>query len=163
MDQNQDFSKLRDLLALTREDFPRDTQVDQFLIEFHRRQRAQLLVKESAWSRATGWIGEKFAAIRLGPTLSYGSAFAAVALVAVMGLSRQVEVTQAAGHPYQLSFRLQSRDSALAMLPGSLGTPSLAPKTAEALHFASSHADAAPTRFVLSGNNNVAYDSTVAF
>ena len=52
MDQDQDFSALRNLLALKRLDMPKDTQVNQFLIEFHRRQRAQLLVPQSRWTRA---------------------------------------------------------------------------------------------------------------
>ena len=38
MDQDQDFSKLRNLLALKKLDMPSDTQIDQVLIEFHRRQ-----------------------------------------------------------------------------------------------------------------------------
>ena len=54
MDQHQDFSPLRELLALKKLEMPTDTRIDQFLIEFHRRQRAQLLVPESRWTRCHG-------------------------------------------------------------------------------------------------------------
>jgi hypothetical protein len=164
MDQNQDFSKLRSLLALTKPEMPSDTQVDQFLIEFHRRQRAQLLVPASPLARAFAWIKERVEGFELVPSLSYASALAAIAITAFVGFSQQVQVTQTAGHPYELSFRLNSRDSAFAMIPSSfasLGNPS--PKAIESQNFTPSRPDSATTRFVLANNSRVAYDATVAF
>src|ERR1700677_172322 len=106
MDQDQDFSVLRNLLALKKLDMPQDTQVDQFLIEFHRRQRAQLLVPQSLWARSLAWMQEKVSGFQFIPSLSYGSALAAIAIVACVGLSQQVvQVTQVDG-PSRLTFRM---------------------------------------------------------
>jgi hypothetical protein len=157
MDQDQDFSKLRNLLALKRFDMPQDTQIDEFLTELHRRQRAQLIVRTSLWSRFTGWIS----GFELVPSLSYGAAFAAIALTAVVGLSQQVQVTEQPGHPFQLSLRTTSHDGAFAMIPASFSpTASTAPKATDTLNFTPTHTDSATTRFVL--NNHGAYDNSVA-
>jgi hypothetical protein len=164
MDQNQDFSKLRNLLALKKLEMPLDTQVDQFLIEFHRRQRAQLLVPASLWTRTLTWIQERVEGLELIPSLSYASALAVVAVTAFLGFSQQVQVSQAAGHPYELSFRLNPHDGAFAMVPSSfasLGNPSQ--KAVESQSFTPSRSDTATTRFVLANNPRVAYDATVAF
>ena len=167
MDQNQDqdFSALRSLLALKRLDMPNDTQVDQFLIEFHRRQRAQLLVPESLLSRISAWMKERVAGFQLVPSLSYASALAAIAITACVGLSQQVQVTQSADHAFQLSFRMPAHDTSFAMLPGSFGAMSnAAPKQGDSLNFTPSRSDSAATRFVLATNNSHgAYDATVAF
>ena len=56
MEQDQDFSSLRELLALKRLDMPKDTQIDQFLAEFHHRQRVQLLVPQTAWGRSMAFL-----------------------------------------------------------------------------------------------------------
>ncbi len=165
MEHEQDFSKLRNLLALQKLEMPMDTQVDQFLIEFHRRQRAQLLVPASPWARAWAWVAERFEGFAPMPALSYASALAAIAISAWVGFSQQVQVTQTAGHPYELSFRLNSHDNAFAMVPstlfGSLGMSS--PKTTESPTFTPNRSDSATTRFVLANNTRVAYDATVAF
>lgn len=164
MDQNQDFSKLRNLLALNKLEMPQDTKIDQFLIEFHRRQRAQLLVPASPLARALAWIKERVEGFELIPSLSYASALGAIAIAAFMGFSQQVQVSQAAGHPYELSFRLNPHDSAFAMIPSSfasLGNPS--PKAVESQTFTPNRSDSATTRFVLANNSRVAYDATVAF
>jgi hypothetical protein len=163
MDQDQDFSKLRNLLALKKLDMPSDTQVDQFLIEFHRRQRAQLLVPASSLARAMDWIKERVAALELAPSLSYTAAFAALAITAIVGLSQQVTVTAAPGQPYQLSFQMPTRESAFAMIPTSFGGAISSQKTVENTSFTSNRSDSATTRFVLANNPRVAYDSTVAF
>ena len=135
MDQDQDFSSLRNLLASTKLDMPQDTQVDQFLIEFHRRQRAALLVKQSVWSRAAGWMKERMAGIQLVPSLSYASAVAAIAIVATVGLSQQVQVTQVDGQS-KLTFRMPSRDTSFAMVPGSfVAAPSFSPKLSDSPTF----------------------------
>jgi hypothetical protein len=165
MDHNQDFSALRNLLALKKLDMPADTQIDEFLVEFHRRQRAQLLVPQSIWARAAAWVKERAASFELVPSLSYGSAFAAIAIAAFVGLSQQVQVTQNSGSgSYQLSFRMPTHDSAFAMIPTSF-TPATtsAPKVAENVNFTPNHSDVATTRFVLANNSRVAYDATVAF
>ena len=164
MDQNEDFPQLRSLLASTKLDFPQDTQVDQFLAEFHRRQRAQLLVRESIWSRAFTAVKERFAGIQLGPSLSYASVVAVVAVMAVMGLSQQVQVTDQPGAGIKLSFGTTSRDSTFALLPGTFSSTSPAPQVADNLNFAPAHTDTATTRFMLGNNaHGAAYDSTVAF
>ena len=163
MDQNQDFASLRNLLALKKLEVPMDTEVNRFLIEFHRRQRVQLLVPTIPWTRAMGWIKERMAGIELVPSLSYGSAFAAIALTAFVGLSQQVQVTQAAGGQYKLSLRMPTQESAFAMVPSSFGAPlSVSPKTADNLSFGSGHSDSSTTRFVLA-NSHAAHDANVAF
>ena len=163
MDQNQDFSALRNLLALKRFDLPQDTQIDEFLTELHRRQRAQLLVPPSLWARAISWIQEKVSGLELVPSLSYGAAFAAIAITAVVGLSQQVQVTQCAGNPFQLSLRMTSHDSAFAMIPTSFGSATGTPsKITENVNFTPNRSDSATTRFVLANNTHGAYDATVA-
>lgn len=163
MNQETDFSSLRNLLALKRLETPKDTQIEDFLTEFHRRQRAQLLVRESAWSRGMGWLKERIAGIQLIPSLSYGSAFAAIALFAVLGLSQQVQVTQVDGQS-RLSFRMSSHDSSFAMVPGSLmSSPLLSSKPSDLPTFVPAHADSTATRYVLANNSPKAYDATVAF
>ena len=165
MDQNHDFSKLQNLLALKRLDLPQDTQIDQFLTEFHRRQRAQLLVPASVWARSIAWLKEKASGFERVPSLAYASAFAAIAITAMVGLSQQVQVTGAPGQPYKLSFRLAPHDSAFAMIPSSF-TPAAntTPVVAENLNFTPSRSESTPTRFVLANNtSHGAYDATVAF
>jgi hypothetical protein len=157
MDQDQDFSKLRNLLALKRFDMPQDTQIDEFLTELHRRQRAQLIASPSLWARFTSWIS----GFELVPSLSYGGAFAAIALTAVIGLSQQVQVTEQPGHPFQLSLRTSTHDNAFAMIPASFNpTTTKTVAATENLNFTPTHSDSATTRFVL--NNHGAYDNSVA-
>ena len=161
MDQNQDFSALRNLLALKRLEVPMDTEVNRFLIEFHRRQRAQLIVPDSAWARTAAWIKARLESFELVPSLSYASAFAAIAITAIVGLSQQVQVTQDGGTQVKLSFHMPTSDSSFAMLPASF-TPALnAAKTkSDNLNF--SPKSDSTTRFVLA-NNHAAYDANVAF
>jgi hypothetical protein len=163
MDHDQNFSSLRKLLAASRLDMPQDTQIDQFLIEFHRRQRAQLLVPQPVWVRAFGWIKERAAGFQLLPTLSYGSAIAAIAVVACLGLSQQVQVTQVDGQS-RLSFRMPAHESSFAMIPVSLiSAPVSSPKVSDTPNFSSGRNEAAATRYVLANNSPKAYDATVAF
>jgi TctA family transporter len=163
MEHDQDFSALRNLLASTRLDMPQDTQVDQFLTEFHNRQRAQLLARQSLWSRATDWMQEKVFGISFLPSLSYGSAFAAVAIVAFVGLSQNVvQVTQVDGQS-RLSFRMPTENSSFAMVPGSLmSVPSISAKSDSPV-FTPTRGDSATTRYVLANTSQKAYDATVAF
>lgn len=163
MDQDQDFSSLRNLLALKRLDMPQDTQVEEFLTEFHRRQRAQLLVPQSVWARGLSWMKEKVAGFQLVPSLSYGSAFAAIALVACIGFSQQVQVTDVGGQS-TLSFRMPSHDTSLAMVPGSFAPSAvIAPKLGDSPNFTPARSDSAATRYVLATNSQGAHDATVAF
>jgi len=163
MDQDQDFSALRNLLASTKLDMPQDTQVNEFLSEFHRRQRAQLLVPQSLWSRGIAWMKERIAGFELIPSLSYGSAFAAIAIVACLSLSQQVQVTQVDGQS-KLTFRMASQNSSFAMLPASFSPASnLSPKTSDSTNFTPTRADSAATRYVLANNTSGAHDATVAF
>jgi hypothetical protein len=162
MNQDQDFTKLQNLLALKRFDLPKDTQIDEFLTELHRRQRAHCLVQPSLWAQATGWVKEKVAGFELVPSLSYGAAFAAIAITAMVGLSQQVQVTEQPGHPFQLSLRSASHDNAFAVIPASFGATTSAPKATENLNFASTRTDSATTRFVLGNNTHGAYDNSVA-
>jgi S1-C subfamily serine protease len=163
MDQNQDFSSLRKLLALTKLDMPQDTQIDQFLAEFHCRQRAQLLVHQSIWSRSISWMKERMAGFQLVPSLSYGSAVAAIAITAFVGLSQQVQVTQVDGQS-KLTFRMSSREGSFAMLPGSfVPSTSLSPKLSnDSQSFSPNRTDSAATRYVLANNSHGANDATVA-
>lgn len=163
MDQNQDFSSLRNLLALKRLDMPQDTQVDQFLIEFHRRQRAELLVPQPVWTRAIAWMKERVAGFELVPSLSYASAFAAIAITACVSLSRQVQVTEVGGQS-RLTFRMPTHETSFAMLPGSFVPAStISPKLSDSTNFTPNRTDSAATRYVLANNSHGAYDATVAF
>jgi len=163
MDQDQDFSALRNLLALKKLDYPQDTQVEEFLIEFHRRQRAQLLVPQSAWSRAIGWMKERLAGFELVPSLSYASVFAAIAITACVGLSQQVQVTQEDGQS-RLSFRMPIHETSFAVIPGSfVPAANVSPKVGDSPNFAPSRTDSIATRYVLANNTPGANDATVAF
>jgi hypothetical protein len=164
MEQDQDFAALRQLLASTRLDLPQDTQVDQFLAEFHHRQRVQMLAKKSLFATATGWVKEKISGFELVPSLSYASVAVAIALMATFGLSQQVQVVTESGGQSKLTFRMQGHDSAFAMMPASF-TPlaTTSPKLAESANFTPNRTDAAATRYVLANNSPGAYDKTVAF
>jgi hypothetical protein len=163
MDQDQDFSSLRNLLALTRLDMPQDTQVDQFLAEFHHRQRAQLLAKQSIFARATAWMKEKVAGFELVPSLSYASVAAAIAITAFVGLSQQVQVVTNTDGQSRLTFRMPTHDTSFAMVPGSFVPASnISPKIGDSANFAPK-TDSTATRYVLANNTPGAYEATVAF
>jgi len=165
MDQDQDFSSLRNLLASTKLELPQDTQVEQFLTEFHCRQRAQLLAKRSVFTRAAAWMKEKVAGIELIPTLSYGGAVAAIALTVCLNLGQQVQVVTNNDGQSKLTFTMPTRDASFAMVPGSFFQPaSLSSKSVSASpSFTPNRTDAAATRYVLANNSPGAYDKTVAF
>ena len=163
MDQDQDFSSLRNLLALKKLDMPQDTQIEEFLIEFHRRQRAQLLVRQPVWTRAIAWMKERVAGFELVPSLSYASAFAAIAITAFVSLSQQVQVTEVDGQS-KLSFRMPTHETSFAMVPGSfVSAVNVSPKLSDSPNFTPSRTDSAATRYVLANNSHGAYDATVAF
>lgn len=163
MDQNHDFSSLRKLLALKRLDMPQDTQVDQFLIEFHHRQRAQLLARQSVFARAAAWMKERMAGFELVPSLSYASVFAAIAITACVSLSQQVQVTEQGGQS-KLTFRMPTHETSFAMVPGSfVPAANVSPKVGDSPNFAPNRTDSAATRYVLANNSPGAYDATVAF
>jgi hypothetical protein len=163
MDQDQDFSSLRNLLALKRLDLPQDTEVDSFLIEFHRRQRAQLLVPQPVWTRAFVWMKERVAGFELAPSLSYASALAAITITACVSLSQQVQVTEVGGQS-KLSFRMPAHDTSFALVPGSFVPASnISPKVSDSPNFTPNRTDSAATRYVLANNSHGAYDATVAF
>jgi hypothetical protein len=156
---DHDFSALRNLLALTRLDLPQDTQVEEFLTEFHRRQRAQLFVRQSLLSRASSWAKERMAGFDLVPSLSYGAVAMAIALTAFIGLSQQVAVTHADGQS-RFSFRMPLHEASFAMVPGSL---TVSPTLSESPNFAPNRMESAATRYVLANNSPGANDATVAF
>ncbi len=155
---------MRNLLAMTRLDLPQDTQVDQFLIEFHRRQRAQLLVPQSLWARSLAWLKERAAGLELMPSLSYGGALAAIALTAFIGLSQQVQVTSVDGQS-KLTFRMPTHETSFAMVPGSFGSAAgiLPTKSSDSPNFTPSRTDSSATRYVLANNFQGTHDATVAF
>jgi hypothetical protein len=165
MNQDQDFSSLRNLLASTRLDMPNDTQVEQFLTEFHRRQRSQLLVPQSVLSRSIAWMKERMAKFELVPSLSYGSAFAAIAITAFVGLSQQVQVVTSVDGQSKLTFRMPTHDTSFAMVPGSLISSSnfVPTKLSESPNFTPSRTDSSATRYVLANNSQGTHDATVAF
>jgi len=162
METKNDFASLRNLLALKRLEIPMDTEVDRFLIEFHRRQRAQLLVPVSRWSRCTAWLQERAADFGIVPSLSYGCAIAAIALTAFVGLSQQVQVTPVDGGGYKLSLLTPGHDPALAMVPASFSTISAPARKMSAPMTFGAGGDQATTRFVLA-NSHPGYDATATF
>jgi hypothetical protein len=159
MDPKDDFPALRNVLALKRLEIPMDTEINRFLIEFHRRQRAQLLVPASRWARTADWLKERAAAFGVIPSLSYGCAVAAIALTAFMGLSQDVKVTHVDGQ-YKLSLLSPGRDPALAMIPASFGALP-AKKMSIPATFGAGGAQAT-TRFVLA-NSHPGYDASATF
>jgi hypothetical protein len=164
MEQDQDFSALRRLLASTRLDLPNDTQIDQFLAEFHHRQRVQLLAKRSVFTRAAGWMKEKVSGFELVPSLSCASVAAAIAITACAGLSQQVQVVTDNGGQSKLTFRMPSHDTSFAIVPVSFyPAATTSPQVGESPNFTPDRKDAAATRYVLANNSPGAYDKTVAF
>jgi hypothetical protein len=161
MEPTNDFAKLRNVLALKRLELPMDTEINRFLIEFHRRQRAQLLVPASGWSRALAWMKERAADFGIVPSLSYGCAVAAIALAAFVGLSQQVQVTDVGGQ-YKLSLVTPSHDPALAMIPASFSNISLPAKRASLPTTFGASGSQATTRFVLA-NSHPGYDASATF
>lgn len=153
MERNDDFASLRNLLAIKRLEIPMETEVNRFLIEFHRRQRAQLMVPASTWSRTREWLRS----LKLAPSLSYGSAFAAIALVAFMGLSQQVQVTHVDGG-YKFSLLTPGHDPEMAMIPA---LTTLTKKAAAPATFGAGTPQAT-TRFVLA-NSHPGYDASATF
>jgi hypothetical protein len=166
MNDQNDFTALRNLLAQSKNDYPQDTQVEEFLTEFHRRQRAQLFVRKSLFGSAMSWVKERMAGLELVPSLSYASVAAAIAITAFVGLSQQVAVTTNSDGQMKFSLRLPgTHESSLAMLPGTLlPTANVSsPKLNEAVSFTPSRNDAAATRYVLANTTQGANDATVAF
>jgi hypothetical protein len=159
MAHDHDFSALQNLLAMRRADMPVDAETNRFLIEFHRRQRAQLLVRESAWSRLTSWIGERTEGLRLFPVLSCASGVAAIALMSFIGFSQQVQVAQVDGQ-YKLSLRTPTVPVSFAMVNASF--PKASSASGDNLNFSPGASKPSATRFILE-NSRVAYDATVAF
>ena len=163
MNQDHDFSALHNLLALKKNDYPKDTQVEEFLVEFHRRQRAQLLVRNSLWSSAVAWVKERISHLDPVPSLSYATVATAIAVTAFLGLSQQVAVTNTDGQT-RFSFRMPMHETSFAMLPGAmLPSVSVSPKLTESPDFTPSRTDAAATRYVLANTTPGANDATVAF
>ena len=110
------------------------------------------------------WLQERVPGFELAPSLSYASAFAAIAIMACIGISQQVQVTQADGQN-KLSFRMPAHDTSFAMIPASfVSAPAVSPKMTDTPNFTPSPSDST-TRFVLASNSRVAYDAnaTVAF
>jgi hypothetical protein len=161
MEHPDDFAALRNVLALKRLEVPMDTEVNRFLIEFHRRQRAQLLGPASRWSRVTAWLQERASAFGLVPSLSYGCAVAAIALTAFMGLSQDVKVTHVDGQ-YKFSLLSPGRDPELAMIPASFGNITLPAKKTSAPSTFGVVGSQATTRFVLA-NSHPGYDASATF
>ena len=166
MNDDHDFSALRNLLAQSKNDYPQDTQVEEFLTELHRRQRAHLFVRKSLLGSAMAWVQERVKGFEWVPSLSYASVAAAIAITAFVGLSQQVAVTTNSDGQTKFSLRLPgTHESSLAMLPGTLLPTSTfsSPKLNEAVNFTPSRSDAAATRYVLANTTQGANDSTVAF
>jgi hypothetical protein len=160
MEHENDFAALHRLLALQKRELPRDTEINRFLIEFHRRQRVQLLAPASLSGRVLAWLRERTAEFRFVPGLSYASGFAALALMACLGFSQQVQVSQVDGQ-YKLSLNMPAGDASFAMIPTSF-TRSSSAAAADPLTFTPNGSKPSATRFVLA-NTRVAYDATAAF
>lgn len=174
MNSKRDFTALQQLLALHREEVHSQAQqadLNRFLQELHRRQRAKLLVPVSPWVYAVQWCQHRvegfehlFAGFR--PALAYasgGAAFAALALAALFCFTPQIQLNGASSQNVaQVSFHLPG---------GATPTVALFPTAAAALNFseeklghafgsASQFAVATP-RFVL--DTHAAYDARAAF
>lgn len=162
MNQDHDFSALRNLLALKREDMPKDTQVEDFLAEFHRRQRSQLLVRQSLFARGVAWVKDRVAGFDPVPSLSWATVAAAIAITAFIGLSQQVQVASVDGQS-KLSFRMPAHDTSFAMVSTSFTPTVNSPKLSDTPNFNPTRTDSAATRYVLANNSQGAYDATVAF
>jgi hypothetical protein len=161
MKHETDFSALQDLLALKKLEMPADTEVDRFLIELHRRQRAGILVPESRLDRALAWLRGLVENLRPVPSLIGAGAVAAVAIVGVLGLTPQSQIASSDGS-YHLSFSLPTKDAAFAMIPAAFNKASFGSSSkSDNLSFTPTARPAA-TRFILS-NPRVAYDATAAF
>jgi len=164
MNDDHDFPALRNLLALQKNAYPQDTQVDEFLAEFHRRQRSQLLVRKSLWGSVVAWMKERVAAFDPVPSLSYATVAAAIALTAFIGLTQQVALTTNSDGQMKFSFRMPLHETSFAMLPGTLlSSANVSPKLNESLTFSPTRTDAVATRYVLANNTPGANDTTVAF
>jgi hypothetical protein len=161
MEHDHDFSALRNLLALHKLQTPMDTEVNRFLIEFHRRQRAQLLAPKSRWARVMVWLQQHAEGIRLVPSLSYASSFVAAALLVFAGFSQQVHVRPSDGSHDKLALGLPSSDAALAVSPVAFVRDSSVTSD-NSLSFNPAAPRTGATRFVLA-NTRVAYDATAAF
>jgi hypothetical protein len=106
---------------------------------------------------------ERVAGFELVPSLSYASAFAAIAIVACLSLSQQVQVTQVDGQS-KLTFRMPTHDTSFAMVPGSFVPAStISPKFSDTPNFTPNRTVSAATSYVLANNSQGAYDTTVAF
>jgi hypothetical protein len=162
MKHETDFSALQNLLALKKLEMPLDTEVDRFLIEFHRRQRAGLLVPESRLDRVVSWLRGLVENLQPVPSLAGVGAFAAIAIACIIGLAPQSPADSSSG-AYNLSFSLPTRDAAFAMIPASYTRTTTLGSSAksDSLSFTPAARPAA-TRFILS-NPRVAYDATAAF
>lgn len=160
MKHETDFSALQDLLALKRLDTPADTEVDRFLIELHRRQRAGILVPESGFDRAIAWLRSLVENLRPMPSLIGAGAVAAAVIVGVLGLAPQAQIASTDGS-YHLSFSLPTKDAAFAMIPAAFNKTTFGDSAKSDLSFTPTARPAA-TRFILS-NPRVAYDATAAF
>lgn len=132
------------------------------MIEFHRRQRAQLLVPQSIWARGAAWVQERMAGFQLVPSLSYAGVAAAIAITALVGVSQQVQVSQVDGQS-KLTLRMPTGQSSFAMVPVSFTPAAVSPKVTDSPNFAPTRHDSAATRYVLANNAQGAHDSTVAF
>jgi hypothetical protein len=160
MKHETDFSALQNLLALRKLEMPIDTEVDRFLIELHRRQRAGLLVPESRLERAVSWLRGLVENLQPVPSLAGVGAVAAVAIVCILGLAPQSPANSSSG-AYNLSFSLPTKDAAFAMIPASYTRTTFGSPKSDSLSFTPAARPAA-TRFILS-NPRVAYDATAAF
>jgi hypothetical protein len=161
MKHETDFSALQDLLSLKKLEMPVDTEVDRFLIELHRRQRAGILVPESRLDRAAAWLRGLVENLRPMPSLIGAGAIAAVAVACVLGFGPQAEVASSDGS-YHLSFSVPAKDSAFALIPAAFTKAMLgSPAKSDNLSFTPA-AHPSATRFILS-NPRVAYDATAAF
>jgi hypothetical protein len=161
MKHEPDFSALRNLLALKKLDTPLETEVDRFLIEFHRRQRAQLLVPASRLGLTFDWLRAAVESLRLVPSLAGVGVAAGLALALVFGLGTpQAPKADAAGS-YTLSYRMPGAQAAFAMVPTAF-TKTPASTAAKNDNFSFTSATPSATRFILA-NPRVAYDATAAF
>lgn len=86
MQQDEDFSDVQKLLRLKRYETPGPDYIDNFLKDFHQRQRSEL-IKTPLWRIAADRVQAFFSGFQV-PKLAYAGAFAAVALSVVGAVSQ---------------------------------------------------------------------------
>lgn len=117
-EQDQEFGKLRRLLALKRHERPPQGYFDNFLTEFHRRQRAQPIRRETWWAQVVEFFrGEPLLAARY----ALGTALVLLLGVNVYVLSQHGTLSPTSPTAVAEAFTPQQPPSVIAAKEGKAG------------------------------------------